>query len=55
MNAKMLEIELGLEGCEKQMLWDVISLFLARIGPLLELINTIALIWIVFLLSKKKR
>lgn len=55
MNAKVLEIKLGLEGCEKQMLWNVISLFLARIGPLLELINTIALIWIVVLLSKKKR
>jgi len=36
------------------MLWNVISLFLARISHLLELINTIALIWIVVLLSKKK-
>jgi len=37
------------------MLWNVISLFLARISPLLELINTIALIWIVILLKNKKK
>jgi len=55
MNFKMLSIKLWLKGCENYMLWNVISLFLARISPLLELIDTIALIWIAILLSNKKK